>query len=126
MLSFIKDTTQSVVMQNSVYIPTGQVADAFNSLRERNIPASILTNQDIVEEPEIFSQVMEWAIFWAAERDSYGTRSIHRLSSRGEHKIGYELTLPNVPVVVHSKTAIRDGRDATVGSFNLDPQFGQY
>lgn len=119
-LNFLDGARARLEGQNWVYIPIGQLADGFARLRARGVPVQIMTNADIESGPQIFREVMEYAIDRHARRDTQGSQKVTPVSSRGSLRDEFALSPRDATYYIHAKTLVRDRKDVIVGSFNLD------
>lgn len=121
-LNFVNNTQSDLKVVNWVYIPMGFLDDAFANLRNKQITVRALTNEDMEDGPEFFKQSMEYTIKNAAIEDSVGSERVALVSSKGSMGDRYALTPKTATFFIHAKDMVRDGKDAIVGSFNIDPR----
>jgi cardiolipin synthase C len=120
-LDFANGTKKGLEIENWSYIPVNYVQKAFDDLRAKNIPVHVITNADM-DGPGIIKHAEEYANNTMVARHNRGSQTIIQLSPYGGMDDSHPLTPKDSPFRIHSKVAVRDGRDVFVGSFNIDPR----
>lgn len=120
-LDFMNGTAKGLEIENWSYIPVNYLQKAFDDLRARNIPVHVITNADM-DGPGIIKHAEEYANNTMVARHNRGSQTIIQLSPYGGMDDSHALTPKDSPFRIHSKVAVRDGRDTFVGSFNIDPR----
>lgn len=110
-------TRKSLVMENWTYLPSFRIDSALESLRDKSIPITVITNQ-FSDELKAFSALTREF----AERDTKGSSKVLLLSAGGAMGDAWKITPKKVRWVLHAKVFVMDGRDAIVSSYNLDPR----
>ncbi len=119
-LNFMRGAKSTLLMENWVYMPVGFLNEEFTDLRARKVQTKVISNADIEDGPALFREAMDYAQAYYADKHSAGTQDVKLISSKGSLKSAHRFTPRNAPTHLHSKIAVRDGKDLLVGSFNLD------
>lgn len=121
-LDFVGATKGNLEIANQYYLPVHRQDDALATLRARHVGVDVLTNAtgDITDPSQ--NQSFTCYIQSSAARTAVGTQRVSLLTSDGALGTPWSLSVPGAPWRIHAKSAIRDGRDVLVSSFNLDPR----
>jgi len=120
-LDFANGTKKGLELENWSYIPVNFVQKTFEDLRARQIPVHVITNADM-DGPGVIKFAEEYANNTMVARHNRGSQTIIQLSPYGAMADAHALTPRGSHFRIHSKVAVRDGRDVLVGSFNIDPR----
>jgi putative cardiolipin synthase len=122
-LAFMNRTRSKLQMANQYYFPWGRVRETLDKLREQKKTIEIFTNtgpglDDMPAHDQAFTCYMQRSGFETFK----GTQKVFMLSSFGALRDSWELSPSSAKWRVHTKSAVRDGRDVLVASWNIDPR----
>jgi cardiolipin synthase C len=119
-LKFIAGAQKTLSLENESYLPITALGQVFRKARASGVHISVLSNEDMDEGPQFFRDIIEYEYAKFAAQDSVKPEWVGLVSSLGVLNTNFELTPPGVHSFIHGKVAVRDNKDALVGSFNLD------
>jgi len=121
-VNFISATRSKLEIANQYYMPAYLVNTALFKLRWRRVNVDVLTSA--VGDIEVcgLNQSFTCYIQSSAFRDTTGSGRVRLISSRGAMNSRWDLSVSGAEWRIHTKSAVRDGRDVLVSSFNIDPR----
>lgn len=120
-LDFFAGTRRALEIENWSYLPSGRIDQTLEDLRRRNVRLQILTNGS-AGAGGVFDGFFDILQKQYSIRDTRGSSAVIQISRQGAMNDRFQLTPARASWKIHSKVAVRDGRDVLVGSFNLDPR----
>ncbi len=120
-LKFITETEERLEMENWSYLPLEGITQSLEFLRSKLIPILVITNLDADTAGPI-KRAEDFLNHHFAKKHTKGSQVVIQIAARGNLSDRHRLTPKNSSFRLHQKTALRDGRDVIVGSFNIDPR----
>jgi putative cardiolipin synthase len=121
-LSFLRGTRAKLEIANQYYMPWLQMDDELARLRQERKTVDVYANATGDIEAPTRNAAFTCYIQSAAARTSVGTQRVSLLSSKGSLGSPWGQSVRGAPWRIHAKSAIRDGQDVLVSSFNIDPR----
>jgi putative cardiolipin synthase len=121
-LDFVSHSTTSLEILNQYYMPVYRMDQALARLRAKNVPVEVISNATgDIEDPMQNTDFTCW-IQSKAAGTSVGSQKVSLMTSKGSLGTPWDLSVAGAPWRIHAKSAIRNGSDVLVSSFNIDPR----
>jgi putative cardiolipin synthase len=120
-LKFAHATLRLLEIENWSYIPSERHLSIFQNLRDRGVGVQVVTN-GAAAAGGFLDAGFDHVLTEAARRDTVGTQAVMQISRTANIRDDHELTPRKAEFKLHGKVAVRDRRDALVGSYNIDPR----
>jgi putative cardiolipin synthase len=118
-LKFIRGTKKRLVLENWSMMPHENMAYEFFDLRWKKIPVVAIVN-DNMDGPGILKYAEDSFNNRASHRQNKGTMKVPQVSMNGDLHDFWKMTPEGALFRLHGKTAVRDGKDVLITSFNID------